>query len=463
MISFILFILSALLLMYEGKLIVLILAGQSFRKCEQYFIGFMLGVFVNALIFFLCIIFSLPINFVVIYITHILIVSALVFVVNKERLWFHFKPYGSLQIFESGGVINRRNILMVLVTVSIVCKLLFSLSHALFVPSYYYDTLSQWNTRAKISYEDRQIAFDLTEVRGHSKPQYPILVHSLQIYFNQPQADWNDHRANASTLLLSISAFAAFVLILARITSPLFSFVCLGLFMMIPLVPLHLSQGYGDIHVIEYLLVGILCTILYIKSKKDYRALIISALLVAASSWVKMDGLILGVIPFIFVFSFYFLYKCRSQDFKQMLHIPVIAFFLSILWPILLLIKGLPLSPHPEDLAIKLHTEAIIPIAEALFSYGSFGIFWFLVPIFIIFQIYEFSKSKSKCDESALVLLFGLIVFVESLVIFIFTPNVQYLLNGQTFSRTMLIPLFIMILSLVLFFYKGSSSKCQEK
>ncbi|MBT3835003.1 hypothetical protein HOF56_02025 [Candidatus Peribacteria bacterium] len=454
MISFLLFIFSAFLLTFEGRLVVLILAGKSFRRCEQYFLGFAIGAFINALIFFLLTVSNIPINFPFVYLLHVVVISILLYVTYKNKLWFHFKSHSPIKIFESGGIRSAKNILMIFIALSMACKLFFSLGHALFVPSYYYDTLSQWNMRSRISYEDQKIAFDLNEDRGHSKPQYPILIHSLQIYFNQPQADWNDSRANASTLILSIFAFSAFVLILARITNPLFSLVTLGLFMMIPLVSLHLAQGYGDIHVIEYLMLGILCAIIYINSNRDYKSLIISAILISAASWVKMEGLIFGVIPFIFVYALYFFCKCKSKEIKSMISVPIVAFVLSILWPLLLITKGLPLSPHPGDFSIKWHTEAINLMSDAMFSYGSFGIFWFLVPVFIAFQIYKLIKSKSKCMRSTFVLIFGLITFVESIFIYLLTPNVQFLLNGQTFHRTMLIPLFIFILSIVLYLFK---------
>lgn len=447
MISFLLFIGSALLLAYEGRMFISVFAGSKFTRIEQWFLGFAIGAFINVLIFFFLTVLGITLSFWIVYGLHLI----LIIVLQRCFKSVHCdnKSLGLVLSCKKNRMCTAFTIFL---AASITIKLLFAFSHALFLPSYYYDTLSQWNMRAKISYEDRAIAFDTEEVRGHSKPQYPILLHSLQIYFMQPQEEWSNSVANGGTLMFSITAFTAFALLLVRLASPFISLLTLALMLMIPLVPYHLGQGYGDVHVIEYVLLSVVLLLMARGKGSEGREgsegslLMLSALFIVAASWVKMDGLVFGVVPWLIIVSLYCFPRGKHLPLKPLLLLlPTV-----LLWPLLLFTKGLPLSPHPGDFAIQWHPEAIKPMLDAMFVQGSFGIFWYAVPVVLLIELIAIRKHWKKFMRELLVILFGLITLFEVLFIYLFTPNVQFLLNAQTFSRTMLIPLVLLIFGGVL-------------
>ena len=319
-------------------------------------------------------------------------------------------------------------------------KLLYAFTHAVSLPTFYYDSLSQWNLRARVSYEDQAIAFDSTEERGISKIQYPILLHSLQISFMLPQGEWEDKVANSSTLLLTLTSFLSLFLILAR-RSLFISVVALGSIFAIPLMTIHLSQGYGDIHVLQYLMLSAGCLMVGLDNR--YSLLVMSALFVVAAAWTKQEGLFFGVIPWIIIF-FVSIWKTDRKGFKN--YVPALALAPSFLWSIFLISKGLPLSPHSGDLEIAWHSEALVQAIKAMFAQGSFGIFWYTIPILLFVALRNIKKTWKEYLPELAIICWGGITFIQTLFVYFFTPNVQFLLNSQTFSRTMLIPLILLML-----------------
>ena len=199
----------AVLLTVEGRWLVAAIARENLTRSEEWALGFPMGTFANALLFFICTVGGIPLNALAVFGGHLGIVI-IAFAVSS-RVATPSTPFDtpslrlgllppSLKLRRTGRVTRRgvsrdfnfkKYLLPILLTLAILIKLFYGISHAL-LPSYSYDTVSQWNMRAKISYEDRAIAFDRDEVRGMSKPQYPILFHSLQIVFNLPRFDTPD-------------------------------------------------------------------------------------------------------------------------------------------------------------------------------------------------------------------------------------------------------------------------------
>ena len=111
----------------------------------------------------------------------------------------------------------------------------------------------------------------------------------------------------------------------------------------------------------------------------------------------------------------------------------------------------MPLSPHGGgDAAISWHSEAVLPVIKGLFASGSFGIHWYAILVLIPIAILMTVKKWKEYIPELSIILWGAITFFGSLFIYLFTPNVQYLLNGQTFSRTMVLPLALLVLGIVL-------------
>lgn len=453
MFTFLFFLGVSLILLIEGRMLLMAFAGRSLREPLLSALGFPMGAFLNALLFFLFTILSIPLTTPILFISHVVLLAILSFFLLPflRKGAFPSEPSSPPplrdDLFQHILPSPTRKFLLGILILSLSIKALFGVSHALILPTFYYDSLSQWNMRAEVSYEDNAIAFDPTEARGISKPQYPILLHSLQILFMLPQGEWKDSVANSATLLLTVSSFLALFLFLRERDGTLFGLLAFSPFLLLPLATLHLVQGYGDLHVITYLLLSA-CFFLAFTERKKRELLLVSALFVAASAWVKQEGLFFGLLPWLMIVTTWYLISSPSKRKDDLLFGYLPAISLGSLWTLYLLFRGLPFSAHSGDFLFRYYPEALVPLLQAFFSLGSFGISFFVLPILLLVILLSLREWKSLLAP-LLILSWGAIAFMETIVVYVFTPNVEFLLNGQTFHRTMLISLFLLIFGMI--------------
>lgn len=336
---------------------------------------------------------------------------------------------------------------------------IYSGTHALFLPTISIDSLTNWTMRSQISFVDRHMAFDPTEERGMSKPQYPFLTHALQIAANQGQGQWNDRAANAVTWLLSLSSFTALFLLLQKLRGTDIALLALTPILGLPLLSIHLAQGYGDIHLVAYLLLALATFPFSFKREQAFRpaaGLMLSAVFILGAMWTKSEGLVFGFAPWALLvlindFSVHrSVSKSEARSPKPYCTVlATLALFLP--FPLLLLVQGLPLTPHASDAAIAWHPEGLSALLPSVFASGSFGIIWYALIIASIVAVLALRRCASDPHRSALLLLlWGWLIVVENLFIYLFTPNVVFLVNGESFFRQMLPAAALIILACAL-------------
>jgi len=459
MMSLLFFFGTAVILIVEGRMITVLITRGSLTRSEEWALGFPMGAFANALLFFVWTVLGVSLSTPFVFGGHLVILAMLEIMRRVRRA---STPLVSPKLTRSAqhdvfSVSVFSKLLALLFALAIAIKLFYGVSHAL-MPTYYYDSVSQWTMRAKISSIDQAIAFDTDELRGMSKPQYPILLHSLQIFFNLPQNVWKDSVANGATLLLSVTSFFALFLLIKRYAGIASAVLAMALILTIPLLSMHLGQGYGDIHMLAFILLSAL-SLLFALREGNSEMLLLSAVLISASSWVKQEGLIFGVLPFLLILMM----SLVPTRFARRLHFGgtklrrtalllfgvLPALFLSLPWPLLLFAKGLPLSPHGGgDLVLAFHGDAVSEALRQLFAAGSFGVHWYLAIMFLMLIISMSRKSVSAFVPILPMFFWAGITLLGGLIIFLATPNVQFLLNAQTFCRTMLIPLALLFLGI---------------
>ena len=479
------FIGAAFLLIVEGRFLALFMTQGALQKAEGWALGFPLGTAVNALLFYFFTISGAPLTALTVFGGHVVMLIVLgVFnhVIPGSPATASIRPRptpAGLELLPPPLLLRRAGsmtyrVLLILLAIATAISLLYGIVHT-FLPTFYYDSVSQWTMRAKISFFDQHIAFDVDELRGMSKPQYPILLHSLQIFFALAINNWSDLVANSAILILNLTSFLAMSVLLLRNISKQLVLLVLSTILTIPILAYHLGQGYGDLSLLAYLL---LAAVALVSSEegKNTRMLLLASVMVGAASFVKQEGLVFGLAPF----TVLLLLLLQKNSWKPLLMFGFLpAMLLSLLWPILLLSKGLPLSPHGGgDLAIAFHSEGVSEAFRVLFASGSFGVHWYIViGLLVSVSLKLFYSSRSALlapaftEASAgrrrkpfiLILLWGVMILISALAIFLATANVQYLLNGQTFSRTMMIPLALLLLgTLGLYAYTDDHEKTPQ-
>jgi hypothetical protein len=278
-----------------------------------------------------------------------------------------------------------------------------------------------------------------------AKPQYPFLFHALQITANQGQRSWNDRIANGVLWLLSVTSLLAFGLILRRRRSAGHVTTIVALLAAIPLFMVHLAQGYGDIVLAQWMILSLASMIIGIE-EENHAMLMLSAIFVAACVWTKSEGFIVALIPWLLVILFFTTQRMMSK--RNAMKICSVAVLLSIPWPVFAVLSGLALTPHTGDATLACNAAAIRDVLPALLARGSFGIGFWIVPAFMGILSYRAWKHDPQIDRRAFItLLWGIIAFVIISFTYTCTPNAQFLLNGESFYRQMLLPLSLLIVS----------------
>lgn len=245
---------------------------------------------------------------------------------------------------------------------------------------------------------------------------------------------WVEPVANGVTLLLVLSLLLYAYLLTRNI-------YMLALIVGMPLFTMHTGQGYADLPLVGFALVSILLFEKYLQNQKPVD-LLLSGVMVSACVWTKTEGLFFCLLPWLCM-NGYVTWKQPALR-REMFYPLLWTLTVSLLWPALAFINGYSLTPHATDLSTfnsQLSTllSALSTALSALFVSGSFGVAWYAIIVLMIVVIMQKKFSPT--------LLWGMLSLIGYLFVYLFTDNVQYLLNGQAFDRQMLLPAVLIIAS----------------
>ncbi len=453
MMPLLVFLLWLVILCCEGRLLAVRLVQEQKTACAW---ALPLAAIGNVLVIFLFTILHIPLSFLTMLLAHIVIIAVLWMAHRKQ-------PVGALS---SPGYIEtwtpKKKFLAAVCGVLLANAVIFSAVHAVVLPSLSIDVFTNWTMRSQVSWADGSMAFDRTEARGMAKPQYPFLVHGVQILVNEGNAAWNDRAANTITWLLTMSSFAAAFLMLRRMRGTMTALCALSTIVLLPMMTIHLSAGYGDIHVITYALLAFVSLAAFLETR-EHKTLLLSAVMVLGALWSKSEGLYFVFVPWaIAVLMMTWKQYITHRSSFITLAIPLL-FFLPFL--LLLIFSGLPLTPHESDGSFGIKWEGFAALPHALFGSGSLGVIWYVLPVAILAILLRYFSAplgrpagRYTRAECLALLTMGLLSLLGILFVYLFTPNVGFLLNGQSFYRQMLLPAALLIAWCALAIpWKGSS------
>lgn len=293
---------------------------------------------------------------------------------------------------------------------------------AAILPSTGWDAFTNWAMRSQQSFAAGEFL-----TTGVVQPQYPVLLHltqmAPQIFFDA----WNDRTANIATLVLCLALIAAIFAVLRRDHGTDAALLTLALILGIPLIMVHLRQGYADLPLALFTLLAALLL---------PRRPVLSAVMIAAAASTKIEGLYIALLPWIV------LVLLTNTPGKRRRAFGAIALALALLtpWTIRTLLLDLPLSPHGLHLAW--HGEAIPAMLRHLFLFGTFGAHTWLLPPAIGLLLW--SNPRTLSPRHAPVLWWGLVSLVIVLSAYLLTDDVEGLLQGDNFARAIITPLVLL-------------------
>ena len=214
----------------------------------------------------------------------------------------------------------------------------------------------------------------------------------------------------------------------------------IALIMSIPLVCIHLAQGYGDINLLQYFLLSAACLGMWTESRhhRRHRWLVLSGIFVAASVWTKSEGIVFGLVPWLLTVGA----MCRRKtEWKSALPAIAVTILIAAPWPIFAMLKGLSLTPHSSDTMIAFHSEGVKEAFHGMLGRGSFGTTWYALLVLVPLLLVAAWKKNDVVIRTYLpLLLWGSTMILEILFIYLATPNVRFLMNAESFYRQMMIP-----------------------
>jgi hypothetical protein len=360
----------------------------------------------------------------------------------KEVHEVHQSP--KIEIKKQSRVLISASILL------LACIVAYAFVHAVMLPTFQFDSLTNWTMRSQISFYDQRIAFDATEARGMAKPQYPFLFHALQVTVMQGQVMWIDSFANIALFLLGVSCWMSMLLLLRKMMSTGTALIVLTLVIGTPLLAVHTAQGYGDSILIQCAVLCHAATLVWIIRKND-RFLLLAGIFAAASVWSKAEGLTFVFLPWILTVS---LIAWRNQSIRRVRTVLLLSLLLGLSWTTGALIAGLSLTPHHgSDTILAISLPAIREALVGLFDRGSFGIGWYAVCTVIAFLLIDTKTRPRFFSPIGMTLLIPSIAFALIFLVYTVTPNSAFLLKGESYYRQMLLPLSLFILSLAAIFF----------
>ena len=422
-------LLTALLLTLEGAALYRIVTRQSDHVLALV-CGYPLGVLLNALVFFVVNLIGLSISSSAVYVVHGILLIVLLVLAWKISL---STKHSALSTHSKCPLW-----LIILCSIFLLATLYSGPYFGTALPSYYWDAFTNWAMRAKISF-----AAGAFVTEGVIQPQYPIGMHALYMVY-MLSGGWNDVFVGVSTALLSCTGFAALFLLLKRSYGSATALLVVTLTTSIPLAMMHLRQGYADIHIALFALLAAVLLDQFMRNG-ERSSLTLSTLFVACACWLKWEGVYFVLMPWLVVLGLYVMYQ-RDQ-LRKVVSCWLLVVGLIAPWSVYVIASGLPLSPHGRSFAINL--SAVDTYVDSLFVRGTFGMYWWVMLVMLIAFGFSERRTIKKLPSQYPMLACGLISFIMITGVYLLTQDVKGLIQGDNFSRVMLLPTMLLTQALV--------------
>lgn len=419
---------TASLLALEGWLFIRI-THPALPSALRLSLSYPFGVFLNAFLFFILTVAQLPLVLPIVGVAHFALLSSLAVGARGRSFCTACTkiPLAPIHL-RSFPVVRAAQTLLLLLIGAIALQ---AIIHAVMLPTATWDSFTVWHMRAQQSLAASRMLTD-----GVMKPQYPILLHSLMILPALPTGIWNDTLANAGTLILSLSAFSALFLLLREESGGCAALLTIAALITIPLVAVHLGQGYADIHVAVFVLLSA-CFFERWRRRGIVADILFSALCVAAAAWTKLEGFYLGAFPWILIFGIIAMARRDRRAFW-----PSLAILFAFPW--MVFVAFLHLSPTPQGIAFGWHIDAFPIALRRLFLTGSFGVHWYVI---IVAFVLLCARDRARAFRDHPLLCWGIIATAIVFFVFLATADVQLLKSGATFERAMMLPTLLLTLA----------------
>ncbi len=340
-----------------------------------------------------------------------------------------------------------RTVGLTLLTLLIAWKVVLSFAAAVQKPTYFDDSVSIWNYKAKVFYNNRALVLnpDNPDFLGGLVQKYPPGIPLFKAWIAICSGQWGEGGANLITWLFFLSligiAYANYRVRCSAAQSLLLTYILIS----IPLLTFHTLFAYVDLIIVASLFASVAYLYRWIQTRKKI-FLVISALIIAQGVFSKDEGLVLMVTGVLLPLGLYLILEVRR--FMKMLKF--FSLFLGLVaiwafpWYAVKIAEGFPISLPPEYRRLVFHPEVLPMIKNALFLSGNFNILFLVAFISIAVNIKKIILSSLRYPAVAWAGAFSMTIYP-----FIFSPFFEF--TGTAFNRAALTsaPLLVFLTCLI--------------
>lgn len=377
-----------------------------------------------------------------------------VFLIHRKGLEALLKiPHPRLPVRWGWG----KKLLSILIGMLLLGKLFFALFHAAFVPTYFDDSVANYNYKPQVFYHTRSIVTNPESpwFLGGYRPSYPQGVPLFKVWVMTWTGGWNEPAVNLLSPLVWIGigliGWRAFRDSLSPFPALAFTYVLLSL----PLLTFHAAFAYIDIHCAFFLLGGMALFLRWIR-ERDRVVLLTAALVLAVGLSVKDEMLALTAVGFLPPLAlWHLLNRARIREWLNTFSLFLGGLLVfNLPWLVMKRVWNLQVGPRADQLAFEFHPEAFGYLSSYLFQTGNYNIIW---PVFLGAAVLSIPLVL-KTDLGYLALaLAGM--FLITLGLFICSPFFEFLKIGTTINRALLMFLPLVVYYLVLIY--GTLTDCK--
>lgn len=336
---------------------------------------------------------------------------------------------------------NRLNILEIILILVIIFQLGFVFSESLIRPIINFDAVANWAFKAKVFFNQPQQAFDHTShlFLGANHQNYPLHVPLLMTWTYLWAGEVNDVIIGAVFALYFLALICFIYFTLRFFISRKLSLVFSTFLATMPLLSYHAFSAYVDLILVFYFTLATIFIFKYLKWRKS-QDLILAGIFAGLTIWVKNEGLMLVGVLFLALIAYQFFKQFLFKDNKKKNYRICFKFALYTLcfimpWLIFKKYFGLGYSNISAGVVSfnGFHPEILPVLFRQLFVVSSFHL-WF--GFFILIMLFQWNKIFNCTNLYLFLVILG--VFCGYLIIYLFTPSYQFVLDGTIVGRNFL-------------------------
>jgi len=355
------------------------------------------------------------------------------------------------------GLSSGRKIVFWLLVVLVLWKLIFMVFLALSGPTVFNDAFTCWTYKAKVIYytHTANMTSESEGVLQGRYNNYPLHLPIIRAWIAFCLGQWDDRFINLHSIILFLCLLCLVFEFLKKMTGALNAMIFTYVLSAIPVLIYNFSSGYADATVGCFFLASLIM-LFYWNETAQMRYLFFSGILASVAMFTKNEGTAI-VLPALLLTFLMHLVFMRQRSWKQVLgSIGLFIISLSLIVPWLMrspALNSIAAVSGIDNAAVSFRPEGLGPLMNNLFVFRSHNLFWSGIIVLLVW------KWRAALRHAARFFLMpSALALCATIYVFLFTPNVAWLIDGTTINRTLLIVIPVLALAGGLLFVPAGDS-----